>query len=118
MSHFLDPEWIKTHAHEKEKYIAEAVSGHILRVDMMKSLIRANKGMMEEFWGKHFTSSDTGEEIIPESLREQQVQAFMFIHKKSGKIHLDYMNEKDMKNTLYLLYDGISESRLEQKLGK
>jgi len=86
----------------------------MLRVDMMKSLIRENKTMMEAFWNKKFTDEETGEEIVPADIREQGVKAFMFIHKKDGKLTLDYMNHQDMKNVFYILYDASRESLLEQ----
>lgn len=115
---FLDPEWVQNiSSTEREKIVQEAADGHMLRVDAIKSLIRANKWMMEWFWNKQFTNEETGEEIIPNDIREQGVKAFMFIHKKDGKLTLDYMSHQDMKNVLYLLYDQNYKNALERNLG-
>ena len=43
-SKFLDSEWVQNiPSEEREKRIQEAADGHMLRVDAIKSLIRANK---------------------------------------------------------------------------
>ncbi len=116
---FFDPEFVNSvSSDEREKHIQEAADGHMLRVDMMKSLIRENKTMMEAFWNKTFTNEETGEEIVPNDIREQGVKAFMFIHKKDGELTLDYMNHQDMKNVFYILYDGAHTSFLEEGLGE
>lgn len=116
---FFDPEFVNSvSSDEREKHIQEAADGHMLRVDIMKSLIRENKTMMEAFWNKTFTNEETGEEIVPNDIREQGVKAFMFIHKKDGELTLDYMNHQDMKNVFYILYDGAHTSFLEQGLGE
>lgn len=110
----MDPEFVNAvSSDEREKNIQEAADGHMLRVDMMKSLIKANKEMMEAHWNKHFTNEETGEEVVPNDIREQGVKAFMFIHKKDGELTLDYMNHQDMKNVFYILYDGARTSFLE-----
>ncbi len=116
---FMDPEFVNAvSSDEREKNIQEAADGHMLRVDMMKSLIKANKEMMEAHWNKHFTNEETGEEVVPNDIREQGVKAFMFIHKKDGELTLDYMNHQDMKNVFYILYDGARTSFLEDWLGE
>lgn len=72
--------------------------------------------MMESFWNKHFTSEGSGEEIVPKDIREQGVKAFMFIHRKDGKLTLDYMNHQDIKNVFYILYDQNYKNWAEKNL--
>ena len=117
ISKFFDPEFINNlSAEEREKKIQEAADGHMIRVDTMKSLIGANKDMMEAYWNKKFTSGGTGEEVVPEEIRKQGVKAFMFIHRKDGKLSLDYMNHQEMKNVFYTLYDAAHTGFLEWTL--
>ncbi len=114
---FMDPEWVQNvSTEEREKRIQEAADGHMLRVDLMKSLIGANKGMMEWFWNKHFTN-ESGEEIVPEGIRKEWVKAFMFIHKKQGELTLEYMSHQDMKNVFYILWDQNHQNWAEKNLG-
>lgn len=118
VSKFLDPEFIQNLSNEeREKRIQEAADSHMLRVGILKSLIKANRGMMEWYWNKHFTSDEMGEEVVPEDIRKQGVKAFMFIHRKEGKLTLDYMNHQDMKNVFYLLYDESHKNWAEKNLG-
>ncbi len=115
---FLDPEFIQNlSSEEREKRIQEAADSHMLRVGILKSLVKANRGMMEWYWNQHFTTDEMGEEVVPEDIRKQGVKAFMFIHRKEGKLTLDYMNHQDMKNVFYLLYDESHKNWAEKNLG-
>ena len=119
ISKFFDPEFVNSlSGEEREKKIQEAADGHMIRVDAIKLLIWANKDMMEAYWNKKFTSEGVWEEIVPEEIRKQGVKAFMFIHRKDGKLTLEYMNHQEMKNVFYTLYDAAHESFLEGTLGE